>query len=402
MVQPVNNNTTFCQSVGNFFNYIGASINRVGTLVASFFCCCKTPTTAQPIQNRHISTQNSTLEENIVKECKDKGRITLNDLQNKLSAERETLKTALRALVSRNLLTQNGNGRDTYYTPGSGQPVNKPSVEEAFKQVIKESELEKKIVEDAEWIEGAKEGVVRPGHPEGQIVYHVIEVLKNVDTWCKDHNATAETRSKLRVIAMIHDTFKHKVNRNAPRTGENHHAMIARRFAERIGIQSSEILEIIEHHDDAYNAWQAGGRNGDWQRADAKAKKLLATLDSHSASRELYTAFYWCDSKTGDKTSEPFDWWVKNYSQPQNAPPQNAPAPTPTPQPAGNDPIRDIVMRDLQEANGPISIKTIQDKHPELKPSAEYRKLRTCFDALVAEQKVQKIGHGPTTTYKLK
>lgn len=166
-------------------------------------------------------------------------------------------------------------------------------LEEAFARIIPETALEEQIISSPEWIEGASWGMPRPGHPEGAVIYHILEVLDNVEAF----HGNSPLREKLRVIALIHDTFKHKVDRDGPKHGENHHAMIARRFAETL-TQDEAILEVIQRHDDAYSAWQ--------KRSEHRAYHLIDILGPHL---ELYVAFYECDIYTGDKTPEPIDWF---------------------------------------------------------------------------------------------
>jgi len=95
--------------------------------------------------------------------------------------------------------------------------------------LIPKTELERRIVADPEWQEGAAWGDPRPGHPEGAVAAHIEEVLSNVDDVAVDER----DRERLRLVALIHDTFKYRVVRGQTRTGGNHHAMIARGFAER-------------------------------------------------------------------------------------------------------------------------------------------------------------------------
>jgi hypothetical protein len=54
-------------------------------------------------------------------------------------------------------------------------------------------------------------------------------VLANVDREAR----SPEERRQLRLVALVHDTLKHAVDPHRPATGENHHGMRARRFAER-------------------------------------------------------------------------------------------------------------------------------------------------------------------------
>jgi len=167
--------------------------------------------------------------------------------------------------------------------------------------IVPESELERRIVADPRWQEGAAWGTPRPGHPEGSVAGHIEEVLSNVD----DEASDAVDRERLRFVALIHDTFKHRVQRARPRTGDNHHAVVARQFAEHY-TNDVELLELIELHDESYNAWLKGRRSGDWPAAEARARRLLDRL---GRSAPLYLRFYRADARTGDKSREPLVWF---------------------------------------------------------------------------------------------
>jgi len=177
--------------------------------------------------------------------------------------------------------------------------------EQEIKQIIKpENGIETAIIGSADFVEGCSYGRPRSGHPEGQVIYHIKEVLENIDKFYGDD----EDRKDLRLIAILHDTFKHKVDRTKPRTGENHHGMIARRFAEKFTSDTC-ILKLIELHDEAYNAWSMGGRRGDWYGAERRANQLIQGL-LIEGSLDLYVKFFKCDNRTGDKEQENYDWFV--------------------------------------------------------------------------------------------
>ena len=87
-------------------------------------------------------------------------------------------------------------------------------------EIIKpENGRETAICDDAEFQKGAMYGKPRYGHPEGAVIYHIKEVLENIDKFYNDD----EDRENLRLIAISHDTFKHKVDQTKPKAGENHH-----------------------------------------------------------------------------------------------------------------------------------------------------------------------------------
>jgi hypothetical protein len=164
-----------------------------------------------------------------------------------------------------------------------------------------ETTLEARICADPEWRAGIVWGTPRPGHSEGQVRYHIAEVLANVD---RQANTPAERRT-LRLVALIHDTFKYRVDPSRPRTGGNHHGALARQFAERY-IDDPTVLEIIELHDEAYNSWRLGIRAGQWDKAEARATRLITRL---GARWPLYLRFFRADNHTGSKDRDSLIWF---------------------------------------------------------------------------------------------
>lgn len=169
-----------------------------------------------------------------------------------------------------------------------------------------ETYLELKIISDPLFIDGALWGKPRNGHPEGLVIYHIGDVLKNIDL-----HSSIDNREKLRLIAIIHDTFKYKVDRTKNKDGENHHAMIARRFAEKY-ISDTDILDIIELHDEAFNSWRKGKLKNKWSVSEERALKLRDRLGKNI---DTYMLFYKCDNSTGNKYSEDYQWFSEliNY-----------------------------------------------------------------------------------------
>ena len=82
-----------------------------------------------------------------------------------------------------------------------------------------ETELERRISSDPEWRRGAAWGKPRPGHPEGAVAAHIADVLRNVEREAR----SPEERGRLRLAALIRDTFEYAVDASRPRMGENHH-----------------------------------------------------------------------------------------------------------------------------------------------------------------------------------
>ena len=172
-----------------------------------------------------------------------------------------------------------------------------------------ETELERKILSDPEFIRGAMYGKERRGHPEGSVVYHIREVLRNIDKYSEDD----EEREKLRLIALIHDSFKHQSRSNQELNVsiskfDNHHSRLAAKFAEKY-INNQDIIQVIKFHDDMYNTWKRASKDNDWNKAESKAREMIRTLNDVV----LYLTFYRCDNETGDKTQDDLIWFEQFY-----------------------------------------------------------------------------------------
>ena len=161
-----------------------------------------------------------------------------------------------------------------------------------------ENELERAAIGDAELVDGLRWGEPRASHPEGRVGAHVRDLLDTLEEW----GETGERRRELRFLALIHDALKHEVSDWRPRTGENHHAMRARRHAE--GYTGDErLLSTLELHDKPYSLWKKMRRKG---RLDEKAfEDMLARVPD----RELFLRFVELDGSTEGKNREPLRWF---------------------------------------------------------------------------------------------
>lgn len=164
-----------------------------------------------------------------------------------------------------------------------------------------ENALERRIMADPRWVRGADWGRPRAGHPEGSVRAHVADVLANLDR----AGLAPEDRARLRLVAILHDACKAEVDRTQAATGENHHGVCARHLAAQ-HLSDPDVLDLVELHDDAYNAWVAGSRRGRWDRAEARAQRLMDRLGPRLG---LYLAFFRADNATGDKRPDPVNWF---------------------------------------------------------------------------------------------
>ncbi len=170
-----------------------------------------------------------------------------------------------------------------------------------------ETDLEKAIVADPEFREGLFWGKPRYGHPEGEVIYHIREVLDNVD---RIKNISPATREKLRLITILHDTFKYKEHESRKikgRTPDNHHAVFAANFAKKY-LDDDNLIQLIKLHDEAYYAWQLHKAHRHLE-CQTRLDKLFDALDDNL---QLFYLFFKCDTKTGDKNQEPLHWFESN------------------------------------------------------------------------------------------
>lgn len=181
-------------------------------------------------------------------------------------------------------------------------------VEELVPGFEPENELERRITSDPELLEGLAWGKPRKAHPEGSIGAHVADLLERLDGL----GVQGEDRARLRFITLVHDSFKNKVQEWRPRTGENHHAMRARRFAERY-TDDETLLTMIELHDRPYGIWRKMQRTG---RLD---EKRLEELMSRIDDPDLFLKFVELDGSTDGKKPEPIRWFKEQLRERREA-----------------------------------------------------------------------------------
>ncbi len=149
-------------------------------------------------------------------------------------------------------------------------------------------------------------GEPRFGHPEGKVVFHVREVLDNID---RIHHLSPEIRTRLRLVAITHDTFKFAEDRSYPRDWTKHHGRLARQYMEAY-TSDLTALDLIEAHDDAYYAWRYDRHP--LFREENPTKSLDILLDRMGYCLQQYYLFFKCDTQTGDKTQASLKWFERS------------------------------------------------------------------------------------------
>ena len=152
--------------------------------------------------------------------------------------------------------------------------------------------LEERLLATPELRAGLGWGTPRWGHPEGPVGEHVRRLLERI----ADDDPL---RPELRILALVHDSFKAAVRPGERWSPDNDHAVLARRFAE--GFTSDErLLATLELHDEPY--WV-------WRNAGARAGGLAPVLD-RVPDVELFARFVELDASTEGKDLS-FLWWFR-------------------------------------------------------------------------------------------
>jgi len=170
-----------------------------------------------------------------------------------------------------------------------------------LKLISPTSPLEKKLLQTPEFAEGLNWGKPRFGHPEGKVGLHIREVLQNIDRYQLDDNAKAQ----LRLLAIVHDTFKYQEEKTKSNGKRVHHARIARKFMEQYTDDQS-LLNMIELHDEAFYAWRQIELNNDLEGGQRRLERLLERIGENLG---IYFLFFKADTETGDKVIAPLHWF---------------------------------------------------------------------------------------------
>jgi hypothetical protein len=168
-----------------------------------------------------------------------------------------------------------------------------------------ETELERRLILQPAVLEGLRWGEPRYGHPEGKVVYHVVDIFNNIKRLSPQ--ISPKFYRQMRLISLLHDSFKYTEGKQFPRDWSRHHGILARKFAEDF-IKDKAVLDVIELHDEAYYCWRIAVLDDEVEHA---AARLQITLDRCSYCVQLFYTFFRCDTATGDKTQAPVKWFEK-------------------------------------------------------------------------------------------
>jgi hypothetical protein len=193
-----------------------------------------------------------------------------------------------------------------------------PSIEHLVPGFTPENDLELRAIRQPELLRGLAWGAPRWGHPEGRVGEHVAQILGSIA-------ADAHFRAELRFIALVHDSFKYRVRPHAKYTPDNDHAVLARRFAQRL-ISEQRILATIELHDEPYYIWHNQGGSVD----------ALTPLLARIPDPDLFLSFVELDASTEGKDPSLLFWLRYELAVGKRIPPL-APLAAPSPRARGEE-----------------------------------------------------------------
>lgn len=171
-----------------------------------------------------------------------------------------------------------------------------------------ENELEAQVTAMPEFQDGLFWGKPRYGHPEGQVILHIREVLDNVEQL---YGLDTDTRLRLRLATLVHDTFKYKEYELASKEGnrrpEYHHAHLAAEYLAQF-VEDEGLVKVVRWHDEAFYCWRLLHRG----QVAAHQARWAAFVDLMGNDMQLYYLFFKCDTSTGDKDMNSLLWFEEN------------------------------------------------------------------------------------------
>jgi hypothetical protein len=155
------------------------------------------------------------------------------------------------------------------------------------------------ITADERYLANLDWGEARPGHPEGTVRAHIVEIEKNLETLRP--KLADDDYWKLKILIHTHDSFKKESQPGVSITNPYSHASLAREFLGKY-CEDSDLLAMVQYHDEPFALFRQFETKGKYnlQRFDA----LLRSVRDWN----LFLAFNIIDGCTIGKSREPLHW----------------------------------------------------------------------------------------------
>jgi hypothetical protein len=148
-------------------------------------------------------------------------------------------------------------------------------------------------------------GEPRPGHPEGTIRAHIVELDRNLEAL--RHKLSETDYWRLRVLIHTHDTFKAEATPGVPIRSANSHASLARAFLAEF-CDHDEMLQMLQYHDEPIALWRQHLSKGKFNR------RRLAALLTNIHDWDLFLAFNIIDACTQGKDRDGLRWFFQQVA----------------------------------------------------------------------------------------
>lgn len=158
-----------------------------------------------------------------------------------------------------------------------------------------------RIGADLRYLQNLDWGVPRPGHDEGTVRAHIVELERNLVSLAPKLSPIQVDR--LRLLIHTHDTFKAQAVEGVPIEDPRSHASLAAAFLAEFS-PAPDLLAMVQNHDVPFALWRQFK-----QRGQFNAGRLQHLLDA-IADWDTFVAFLIIDGCTGSKSPEPVRWFL--------------------------------------------------------------------------------------------
>jgi len=150
-------------------------------------------------------------------------------------------------------------------------------------------------------------GEPRPGHPEGKVKLHIMDLEENLEA-LKLKGISTDDYWKLMLIIHVHDTFKAEAEKDAPTLHPKSHASLARKYTAQF-IKDTDLLNMIQYHDENYKLWKQFKESGSIDVG--RLESLLENIDDW----DLFLMFIIIDGCTKGKDYSKLTWFINEVNK---------------------------------------------------------------------------------------
>ena len=161
------------------------------------------------------------------------------------------------------------------------------------------------ITTDPRYLANLDWGEARPGHPEGTVRAHIVEIEPNLEILRP--KLTDEDYWKLKLLIHTHDTFKVESQPGVPILDPKSHASLARVFLST-HCDDADLLAMVQYHNEPFALYRQFESKGKYNQQRFNA--LLKAIRDWN----LFLAFNIIDGCTTGKSREPLHWLFREVA----------------------------------------------------------------------------------------